>query len=342
MNLSFAALSRGIFIALTAMLLLAACTGMSQKETNWSEPGPYAVSKNDGLILNDPIQDRDVHMRISWPAKTADNGPYPVVVFSHGAFCYPQQYMRVTDFWASHGYIVISPDHLDSPNGPKMRPVDIPKMLVSRTRDMSFVLDSLTDIEVQIPELAGQIDHTRAAVAGHSFGGMIAMLKTGLKMESQVDGASVDLTDDRFTAAVVMSGVGQMKPMKGLPQVPTMSADAFSGLKTALIASGGTLDEGNVGTGEIFPWEWRMSPYRLAPAGDKYEVVVENADHYLGGLICRDNKGGEDDPVAVEVVRSAQTAFLDAYIKQNQAALGWLRTTDFAAMSDGRATLEYK
>ncbi|MCP4832886.1 MAG: hypothetical protein GY886_11800 [Gammaproteobacteria bacterium] len=342
MNFLFLALPRGLFIILPAVLLLAACTGMVQKNSAWTAPGPYDVLKNDRLVVNDPVQDRDVHMRISWPTKTEENGAFPVVVFSHGAFCYPQQYERITDFWVSHGYIVISPDHLDSPNGPKMKPLDIPKMLVSRSRDMSFILDSLDVIEVRIPELEGQIDGARVAVAGHSFGGMIAMLKIGLKMENQVDGVPVDLKDNRFTAAVIMSGVGQMKPMKGLPQVPTMSADAFSGLKTALIASGGTLDQGNVGTGEIFPWEWRMSPYRLAPAGDKYEVVVENADHYLGGLICRDNKGGEDDPVAEEVVRSAQTAFLDAYIKKDQAALGWLRTTNFGVMSDGRATLEYK
>jgi pimeloyl-ACP methyl ester carboxylesterase len=342
MHLLISTSMRKILLAQLSLLLLAGCVSTAQKDKDWSERGPYEVQSNDELSLYDAIQNRDVHLQVAWPSGNSASGPFPVVVFSHGAFCYSQQYARITDFWVSHGYIVISPDHLDSPNGPKMQPVDVPKMLVSRTRDMSFVLDSLTEIEARLPELKGRIDHERAAVAGHSFGGMIAMLKVGLKMESQVDGASVDLSDDRFTAAVVMSGVGEMKPMKPFPQVPTMSADAFSGLTKALIASGGTLDQGNVGTGEIYPWEWRMSPYRLAPPGDKYEVVVEDADHYLGGLICRDNKGGEDDPVAVEVVRSAQTAFLDAYVKHDQAALGWLRTTDFGAISGGRATLEYK
>jgi pimeloyl-ACP methyl ester carboxylesterase len=265
-----------------------------------------------------------------------------VVVFSHGAFCYPQQYANVTDFWVSHGYVVVLPDHLDSPNGPKMRPQDIPNMLSARSRDMSFVLDSLDAIERAEPALAGRLDHDRLAVAGHSFGGMIAMLKIGLNMEDQEDGSPIDMADKRFQAAVIMSGVGQMQPMTAFPQVPTMSADAFAGLDRALIASGGTQDQGNVGTGELFPWQWRMAPYTLAPDGDKYSIVLENANHYLGGLICRDDKGGEDDPQAVEVVRAAQVAFLDAYIKGDQAALGWLRTADFSAMSDGRATLEYK
>lgn len=339
MKVSIAARLRNTFALSILAVLLAACTSMSQADKDWSRPGPFKVRHNTELVFYDLIQERDVQLQVAWPS---GKGPYPVVVFSHGAFCYPQQYARVTDFWVSHGYIVIFPDHLDSPNGPKMRPTDIPKMLTARSHDMSFMLDSLDDIEARIPELEGRIDHDRAVAAGHSFGGMIAMLKLGLKMESQTDGTLVDMADDRFKAAIVMSGVGEMQPMKSLPQVPTMSADAFDGLTQALIASGGTRDEGNVGTGELYPWEWRMSAYTLAPTGDKYAVVLQDADHYLGGLICRSNKGGDDDPVAVEVVRAAQTAFLDAYVKRDQAALEWLRTYDFGAMSDGRATLEYK
>jgi pimeloyl-ACP methyl ester carboxylesterase len=237
---------------------------------------------------------------------------------------------------------VILPDHLDSPNGPKMSPTAVTKMQSSRSRDMSFVLDSLDQIEQQIPELKGRIARDKAAVAGHSFGGMIAMAKTGLRMESQVDGQPVVMADDRFQATVVMSGVGQMEPRKRFPEISTMSSDAFAGLQGPLIASGGTLDVGNVGTGEIYPWQWRMAAYTLAPPGDKYSLVLENTDHYLGGLICRENRGGEDDPVAVEVVRTAQTAFLDAYIKGDSGARDWLRSNNFDALSQGRADFEYK
>jgi hypothetical protein len=139
-----------------------------------------------------------------------------------------------------------------------------------------------------------------------------------------------------------MSGVGRMPPIPGMPQIAKMSVDPFAGLTGPLIATGGTLDEGNVGTGEIFPWQWRMSAYTESPPGDKYYLALENADHYLGGLICRDNRGGEADPEAVHIVRAAQTAFLDAYIKQDAEALNWLRTTDFKALTDGRATFETK
>ena len=139
-----------------------------------------------------------------------------------------------------------------------------------------------------------------------------------------------------------MSGVGQMPQMPGMKNQPTMPNDAFAGLTGPLISNGGTLDEGNVGTGEIFPWQWRMSPYTESPPGDKYYLALTDADHYLGGLICREERGGPDDPEAVRIVRAAQTAFLDAYVKGDNAAREWLREANYAELTGGRAMFEYK
>ncbi|MEJ2139326.1 MAG: dienelactone hydrolase family protein [Gammaproteobacteria bacterium] len=329
-----------VFVPGLLTLQLAGCAALNTDNNLWQQPGAYQVAHNDELVVQDSVQARDVMLQVSWPVQS--KGPLPVVVFSHGAFCYPQQYRNITDFWVSHGYVVILPNHLDSPNRGKLKPQEISQLLDARVRDMSFVLDALPEIEAQIPELAGRIDADKAAVAGHSFGGMIAMVKSGLHMQ-QADGTvQTSWADPRFRAAVVMSGVGQVGPDARLPQQAFMSADAFNGLTGPLIANGGTLDEGNVGTGEIYPWQWRMSPYTLAPPGDKYSLILQDADHYLGGLICRDNRGGPDDPAGVAVVRAAQTAFLDAYLKDDRAAGRWLRTADFSELSDGRADLKFK
>ena len=282
---------------------------------------------------------RDINLRVSWPDA---QGSYPVVVFSHGAFCYPQQYASVTDFWVSHGYVVILPDHLDSPNRGKLQPQDAPLLLDSRVHDMSFILDQLDTIDAQLTDFPGSFDVEQTAVAGHSFGGMIAMIKTGLQMQDAAGNILTDYTDPRFNAAVIMSGVGQVPPMANMPQVAYMTDAAFAGLARPLIASGGTLDEGNVGTGEVYPWQWRMAPFELSPPGDKYSLVLQDADHYLGGLICRDNRGGEDDPQAVAVVRAVQTAFLDAYLKDDEAAREWLKAGDLQAMDGGRAELTHR
>ncbi len=293
------------------------------------EPGPFEVQIVESLVVYDRVQDREVTLRVLYPDAT---GPFPLVVFSSGMFCYPQMYDRITAHWASHGYVVVLPNHLDSPNMGKIKPEYLARLMSSRIRDMSFVLDDLAEIEAGL-ELTGRIDPGRKAVAGHSFGGMISMVKSGLMLKEGEYIYSGRAADDRFKAAVVMSGVGPMKQM---------ADNAFDGLTGPLISSGGSLDVGNVGTGEIFPWEWRLSGYTLAPEGDKYFVALEDADHYLGGLICRDNRGGEADPEGVAINRSLSTAFLDAYIKDKADAKTWLETADIDALTDGRARFEQK
>jgi hypothetical protein len=121
-----------------------------------------------------------------------------------------------------------------------------------------------------------------------------------------------------------------------------MAPDAFSGLTIPLIATGGTLDVGNTGGPVIHPWEWRMSPYTLAPPGDKYSVVLENGDHYLGGVICRTDRGGEDDPEGAAIDADLTLAFLDAYVKQDRSAARFLAAPDITARTAGRARFSRK
>lgn len=291
------------------------------------ESGPYSTKVVESTALHDAVQDREVKLRVIYPDAV---GTFPLVVFSPGMFCFPQMYDRVTGHWASHGYIVVIPNHLDSPNLGKIKPEHLSILLSSRIRDMSFVLDALDDIEAVLDL---QVDPRRIAVAGHSFGGMITMIKSGLYLKANAYVYSGEPADDRFTAAVVMSGVGQMKQMK---------ENSFDGLTGPLIATGGTLDLGRVGDGVDHPWEWRMSGFTMSPPGDKYSVALKDADHYLGGLICRDNRGGEADPQGVAIDRAMTTAFLDAYIKDDELARAFLKTADIAALTDGRAMYSYK
>ena len=228
-------------------------------------------------------------------------------------------------------------DHLDSPNLGKINPRVLPILQEARAKDLSFVLDSLDDIEVSIPEFAGKLDRERFAVAGHSFGGMISEVMVGAPI-TRPDGEVVSYADERFDAAVIISGVGPAT----MVDKSRLTEAAFDSINRPLFASGGTLDTGNVGTREQFPWEWRMSPYTLSPPEDKYSLVLENGDHYLGGEICRPNRGGDNDPQGVEIVRVLNTAFLDAYVKNDSAAKEFLRTVDVSSITSGRAALEYK
>lgn len=316
-----------------AILLIGACTSMPERTWD-TEPGPLAVNHLDELRLFDEGQQREVSMQVSYPTGKA---AYPVVVFSHGAFCYPQQYRRITDHWVSNGYVVIALNHQDSPNLGKLNPKVLFTLLESRAKDISFTVDAAADIQAALPGFEGSLDAERLAVSGHSFGAMMAQIIVGAPIVSR-QGELVSYADERFDAAVILSGVGP----SAMVDKSVLTEAAFQSINRPVFASGGTLDTGNVGTGEEFPWEWRMSPYTLSPEGDKYSLVLENSDHYLGGLICRENRGGEDDYQGVEIVRTLNTAFLDAYVKDDKAALQFLQSVDVNAVTGGRAVLKIK
>jgi pimeloyl-ACP methyl ester carboxylesterase len=291
------------------------------------EPGPYAVRNIDKMTLLDAVQDRDITLRILYPEAA---GPFPLVVFSTGAFCYPQMYDRITGHWVSHGYVVVEPNHLDSPNnaGPPT-PDQYPDFMPSRIRDVSFVLDAIEDLN-EHPDILDRIGDDRFAIAGHSFGAVISMIKTGLHIKEEYRGSWGDIYDERFQAAVLLSAPG--------PEMKEMAANAFDGLRRPLIATGGTNDVGRVDLGDRTPAEWRRQAFMLAPPGDKYSVITAGSDHYLGGLICNAERGGEPDYEAVAIVRAMTTAFLDAYIKNDADALSFLKTADISDLTDDQAS----
>jgi hypothetical protein len=273
-----------------------------------------------------------VTLRVIFPK---GEGPFPLVAYSTGMFCVPQLYDRILTHWASHGYVVIQPNHLDSPNNEEsLKPAQYDIVLASRARDMGFILDYLDEIAAAA-EIEGRIDASRAAISGHSFGAVISMIKTGLYVKEYYKGPWGDPYDDRFDVAVLMSGVGY-----GMKEIED---NAFEGLRKPLIATGGSNDVGRVNPGGMTGTEWRMQPFLLAPIeGDNYSVITEGTDHYMGGLICNDKMGGEPDYEAVRVVRAMTTAFLDAYIKDDAQAMDYLRATDLSASTNGYARLRQR
>jgi len=135
-----------------------------------------------------------------------------------------------------------------------------------RVRDVVLILDSLTDLEKEYPELAGKMDHARIGVGGHSYGAFTAMLVAGTKTFST---PPLALGDPRVKAMLAMSPQG-VAANRGL------TADSWRDLKVPSLFMTGTRD---FGTNETETPEWRRAGYENAPAGDKYLAVVKNATH---------------------------------------------------------------
>jgi hypothetical protein len=65
-------------------------------------------------------------------------------------------------------------------------------------------------------------------------------------------------------------------------------------------------------------------------------------DHYLGGLICKQDVPGPKDYDALQIIDGVSTAFLDAYMKEDESAMKFLRDGQVSELTGGRATLELR
>lgn len=103
---------------------------------------------------------------------TPELGRRPLVVFSHGFGGHRRQSTFFTTHLASHGYVVVSPDHtgntfVDLMINRSGAPADAWRSsMVDRPADVRFLIDAARD-----GRLGVDADSARVAICGHSFGG---------------------------------------------------------------------------------------------------------------------------------------------------------------------------
>jgi dienelactone hydrolase len=101
-------------------------------------------------------------------------GPFPVLTFSHGAGGFRQAYSGLLTGSAAHGYVVASLEHLE---WGLLAQVGLlpPGTNRSAAEVLQASLDRLADANADdASPLAGGVDTTRVATAGHSAGGAAA------------------------------------------------------------------------------------------------------------------------------------------------------------------------
>jgi dienelactone hydrolase len=205
----------------------------------------------------------------------ATRGTHPLIVFGHGYALTPATYTGLLNAWAQAGYVVAAPlfplGNAHAPGGPDESD------LVNQPRDISFVIASLLALSGN-PNgvLAGAIDPSSIAVAGHSDGAVTALAVAYDRR----------FRNPRVRAAIVLSGAA----LPGMGPFPRRGPP--------LLAVQGTADPINApATTASFFQRARRPKFLLWLLGASHRPPYTDQEPQLG------------------IVERATVAFLDHYLR---------------------------
>lgn len=269
-----------------------------------ARPGPHEVVSTTSLSLARP-GDSALELSLYYPA---EGSGYPLLLFSHGNWSDRHSYDRLITHWVSHGYVVIATDHADccSPvkgifNSLRYGQLGLINRRVTQLRQL---LKGIADLESIYPPFLDKADTGKVAAVGHSFGAFTAQQLGGASALDTDTGEYAYQPNPAVAAVVAISPPG--------PMFDTITAESWRGLQTPTLVTTGTWD---VQKGFWEDWRMHLMSYENSPAGDKYALVVQGADHYLGNLICRTQRDQPPQEDALTMIQLVTTAFLDARLK---------------------------
>lgn len=303
-------------------------------------PGTYLVSYSRREVFSD--------------ASVAIEGQAPVLVFSHGNSALAEQSYYMTEFWASHGFVVAAPEHTgntvyDLQGGISFTSSD------ERPQDVSATLDYLYSLPDDDP-LAGKLSED-VVMAGHSFGGYTTLASAGsgfaidevvafcsqpdapqecemLDEEGIVDVFRAGFLDDRIDVAIPQSPGGFFFFQEELSQIEIPTLVMTAGLDATLPPS----QEGE--------------PIWAAMTGPHMRLDVTRAGHFTFSNMCQllpgfemtENDGcGEafiDPELAFEIVNAYGLAFARYHLFGDSSHVDLLRGEDVRYGAE--VTLSYK
>jgi predicted dienelactone hydrolase len=306
------------FFTVQLMLALSFTVGVEAKDYD-----PLAVSavppKIVDLTVHDAARNRDIPVRVYLPTNSA---PVPVVLFSHGLGGSREGSKFMGEHWAGRGYVAVFMQHPGSDDSVwKGKPMQdaMPELTRSaslenfllRVQDVPAVLNQLEiwNADTNSP-LVGRMNVKKIGMSGHSFGAITTEAVSG---EAVALGGQ-KFTDPRITAAVAFS---PSSPRAG------NAATALGAVKIPWMLMTGTKDVVAIGNETVAS---RLMVYPNLKFAPKYEVVLNNAEHSV--FTDRALPGDKEprNPNHHRVILALSTAFWDAYLRDDAAALAWLNS----------------
>ncbi len=294
---------RLVFSCLAFLLLLIAADQSQAGRWRYADPGElglYAVGHSVIDAVDPARNDRMLRVEIWYPADPDQlDGPttfydfqflglgldspvayedtavagevgFPLVIFSHGSCGVSFQSTPLMETLASHGMVVVAPNHTGNSTNECIGGTRDPFFTVARNRplDVSFLIDLML-ARNRDPNDAffARINARAVGVVGHSFGGFTALaVASGFHVPAQ----GIDIPPDPRVKAIV-----PIAPASG----PLSDAELQSIHIPVLLVSG-TLDT-------TTPIETQTTrPWALIPSRPFYRVDIVGATHLQFANAC--------------------------------------------------------
>jgi predicted dienelactone hydrolase len=326
-----------ILFILAYFIALPLLSAADQAATYTAKPGPYQVD-TASYGWHDAARNRDVPVKIYFP-HTGD-GPFPLIVFSHGLGGTREGYEYLGRHWASCGYVSVHLQHHGSdaavwqnahPMESLRQAIKDPANAVNRARDVTFAIDKMEIVNREPGVLKGRIDLQHIGMAGHSFGAWTTLAVAGETFFGPL-GGETSLADPRVKAALPMSAPVQAKDKDRLDQI-------YAKIKIPCLHMTGTLDDSPLG--ETAAKDRRL-PFDHINAADQYLITFNGADHMTFATLRASPELKKKDALFHDLICISSTAFWDAYLKNDAAAKKWLSDGGFKTALDQEGTFEKK
>jgi len=276
---------------------------------------------------HDPSRDRDVPVKIYYP-KTGD-GPFPVIIFSHGLGGSREGYAYLGEDWAAHGYVSVHLQHHGSDQGifkngswlhleeTLHAAIENPTNSIDRAHDVSFAIDQLEKLNHE-PLFQNRLDLSHIGMAGHSFGAATTLVVSGERGPHFENG----LSDPRVKASIAMSP-------------PLFSGLRFDAIRIPVFVMTGTEDAGFTRSTD------RRTAFDKISSPGTCLVNFDGANHMTFSDRLQPGqaaKGKKFHPL----ILAATNAYWDAHLRDNADAREWLEQGGFAAILKDGGKFELK
>jgi predicted dienelactone hydrolase len=187
-----------------------------------------------------------------------------------------------------------------------------------RVKDVPAVIDQLERWNLEDEHaLNGRLDPQHIGMTGHSFGAVTPQAVSGQSY----------LGRETFTDARIKCAL----PMSPSSNKLTKPEKSFGNVSLPWLLMTGTNDSSPINDTNV---ESRLAVYPALPAGSKYELVLDKAEHSAFSERALPGDKGKRNPNHHRAILAVSTAFWDAYLKEDPAARQWLDSEEVRRFLD--------